>query len=551
MQVPLRKLLELIDPGNDVEVRRAGVTVLGEVGPRNAAVHDAVVAALGDDDDEVRLRAIKAAGKLRVEKALPLLAERIRHGGSEAVRAAEVAARLGPKGRQLLHELMPQVAPGLRRYIAAALAGAGAAGAGEVKELEILLAKDAAVVQAAVASLSSAIPALDEARKHAVADELLRLAGPGVELGPAAEAGVIRLAGLLGDPRVTPLLWDRVLPPRPPEVRANALAALGKLVQGASKEQRQRLIRCACDGDFRVAAPALLLLDKLPVTDKTAAEWLPLFRSPGLAGRRLALAKVGGRDDPAVVEALLEQLGHPDRAFRDEVFARLSQSARGRKELVARLSAAETSEAAWPLARVLAPFARTEPEAWADELFPRATKYLEAGDRRADPLLFLLREGGATTLRDRLEKRAKALVAKQEYESAHLVYRALARDPAAGFPYRLAVAACGLKVSPKELAAEARAQDHCLDSFAELAHQDGPAVLAHLEQTAWLGAEDLHYLGFAFAESPDAALRGFGGAVLGLLLKRFPRNKLAVAATAKLKSAGLAKKKVKEAAAKK
>jgi hypothetical protein len=270
-----------------------------------------------------------------------------------------------------------------------------------------------------------------------------------------------------------------------------------------------------------------------------------LFRSPGLAGRRLALAKVGDRDSEEVAEALLGQMNHPDRTYRDEVLARLSKSERGRKALAARLCAAETTDAAWPLARVLAPFAQADPEAWAKELFPSATEYLEAGDRRADPLLFVLREGSAAVLRERLQKRAEALVAKGTFDTAHLVYRTLARDPAAGFPYRLELALCGLKVSAKELSAEARGHDHCLETFVELVSRDSAAVQSRVEETSWLGAEELYYLGFHFAESSEETLRTFGGTVLQHLLKRFGRNKLASAATAKLKSAGLVEKKSK------
>jgi hypothetical protein len=544
MQVPLSKILRLLHPDNDVEVRRAAITVLGELGERTGDVPDAVLAALADEDGEVRLRAIAAAGKLRVESALPLLSERIKAGGTEAMQAAEVAARLGAKARRQLHDLMPQVAPGLRRYIASALAGAGAAGAGDVKELEILFDKDPAVVEAAVKSLASAIPTLDGRRQRAIADELLRLAGDRqTRLGPTTESAVVRLAGLLDDDRVAGLLWDRVLAPHPHEVRAGALAALGKWFRSPTKEQRRRLFLCAAESDFRVAAPALMLLDKLPVTDKTADEWLPLFRSPGLAGRRLALAKVGGRDSDEVAEALVGQLGHPDVAWRDEVLARLSGAERGRRALTARLAAAQSADAAWPLARVLARFAQDNPEAWAKELFPSAAQYLESGDRRADPLLFVLREGSATVLRERLQKRAAALVAKEAFESAHLVYRTLARDPAAGFPYRLDLALCGLKLSSKELGAEARGRDPTLATFSELVHQNSADVLSRIEQTSWLGAEELYYLGFHFAESPEEALRTFGGAVLQMLLKRFGRNKLAKAAASKLESCGLAEKK--------
>jgi hypothetical protein len=543
MQVPVAKIVKLLDPDHPAEVRCAAVTVLGELGLRDGDAADAVLAALADEESAVRLCAIAAAGKLRIEKALPLLAERIKVGGPEAERAAEVAARLGAKGSRLLHELMPRVAPGLRRYIASALASAGASG-GNVRELEILLDKDPAVVGAAVQTLSAAIPYLDARRKQAVADELLELAGgAGTVLGAAAEAGVIRLAGLLDDARVAPLLWDRILPPHAPEARASALSVLGKWVEAPNKEQRQRLFRCAGEGDFRVAAPALMILDKLPVTEKVVPEWLPLFRCRGLASRRLALAKVGDRDSAEVAEALLGQLGHPDRAYRDEVLDRLSRTEHGRKGLAGRLREAATPDEAWALARVVARFAPAAAEAWADELFPQAVAYLEAGDRRADALLSVLREAGAAALRARLEQRAAALVAEKAFDTAHLVYRALARDPAAGFPYRLGVAVCGLKVSAKELGGEARLHDPCLSQFVELTHQDSAAVLEHLGKATWLGAEDLYYLGFHFTERNEEALRAFGGAVLGLLLKRFPRNKLAAAATNKLESAGLVEKK--------
>src|SRR5262249_43995917 len=161
-------------------------------------------------------------------------------------------------------------------------------------------------------------------RQHAVADALLELAGARkAELSPAGEAGVVRLLGLLDDPRLAAPLWERALPPSPPEVRAGALSALARWAETPGKEQRARLFRCAGDPDFRVAAPALVILDRLPVTDKTAPEWLPLFRSPDLAGRRLALAKVGGRDSPEVAEALAGQLGHPDRAYREAILAQL------------------------------------------------------------------------------------------------------------------------------------------------------------------------------------------------------------------------------------
>jgi hypothetical protein len=403
MQVPVRKILDLASPDSPADVRGAAVLVLGELGLRDAAVADAVLSALGADDAGVRLQAIAAAGKLRLDKALPQLGERLKAGGAEGERAAEVAARLGAKGSRMLHEMMPRVAPGLRRYIASALAGAGAAGGGDVAELEILLDKDPAVVEAAVNSLASAIPKLDARRRKAVAQQLIEMAGgKKTKLSTAAEAGVVRLVGLLDDPGAAELLWDHVLPPHPPDARARALSALGKWVTAPSKDQRARLFRCAAEADFRVAGPALMILDKLPVTDKLVPEWLPLLQSPSLSTRRLALSKVGDRDTAEVAEALAGQLGHSDRAYREEVLDRLGRTARGRKLLAKRLTETESPDAAWPLARALARLAPADPEAWADELFPQAAKHLEEGDRRADPLLFVLREGDPAVVRARL-----------------------------------------------------------------------------------------------------------------------------------------------------
>ncbi len=538
MNVPITKILNLLNPSQSVELRSAALTVLAEVGGRDAAVAKAVIGALSDADGEVRLRAIRAAGKLRIEKSVPALMERIRAGGVEAEAAADMAARLGSAGPKALHELMPRVAPGLRRYIAAALAGAGASG-GDIEELTILLDKDPAVVDAAAGRLAAAIPNLSDPQRRAVADELLKLAGnKKTRLPEVTEAAVLRLAGLLDDPRSTVLFWDRVLPPHPPEARAAALQALGKWVTSPSKDERDRLFQCAAERDFRIVAPALMILDKLNVTEKTISEWVPLLHAPDVAARRVALSKIGDRDRADIVDALLDQIRHSDRAYRDEVLARLAGTSKGRAALCELLKEASSYEAAWDLARVVAPLSRADPEHWLDELFPKACGYLESGDRMADPLFFVLREADAHDLRDRLEKRAQALVKKRDFETAHQVYRGLARDPSIGFPLRLGLAACGLKISAKDVDREARSHDACLGHFAELARQDEAAVMSYLTKTSWLGAEELYYLGFHFAEHTDK-LRDFGADLLRLVIKRHGRTKLAQTAKNKLKSCGL------------
>ena len=119
MALDTKKLLRLLQPEKPAEVRAATALVLGEVGARDAELARALCDSLGDEDRAVRLQAIKAVGKLRIEQALPRLLDRIKEGGEEAEQAAQSAARIGPKGTHALQDLMPKVSPGLRRYIAA------------------------------------------------------------------------------------------------------------------------------------------------------------------------------------------------------------------------------------------------------------------------------------------------------------------------------------------------------------------------------------------------------------------------------------------------
>jgi HEAT repeat protein len=538
MQDTMKKVLRLLNRDQPAEVRCAAALVLGEIGARDAEIARVLCDGLKDDDPRLRVQVIQAVGKLRVEAALPQLLERIKEGGEEAEHAAQAAARLGAKGTRALQELMPKVAPGLRRYIAAALAAAGTASS-ETAAVAVLLDKDPGVVEAAARSLIAGVPALTPPHRQALAEQLLQLANNKKQpLNVVAESAVLRLLAALDEPRAEAILWERIVPPHPVEVRAAALQALGKWVTAPGKEQLRRLFACAADTDFRLAAPALVLLKNLPVNDRAMSEWLTLLQASDVAVRTLAMEKVGDRDSAEVAEALLRQIDHPDRSLRDGALARLTRLKQGQKALTTALLEAESPDKAWTLARAQAPFARKYPPEWREQVFAKMGAYLEANDRRADALLFLLRETDAAEMRDRLEQRALSCRKKKDYEKALLYLRLLIRDPSCGFPIRLELAACGLKVSSHDLAPEARANDPCLAQFATLCQGYEAELSVELEKIKWLEPEELYYLGFHFAEQ-GGQQRQFAGKVLRLLVKRSPRSKLAQAAKSKLRGAGL------------
>lgn len=533
-----KKILRLLHADQPLDVRCAAVLVLGEVGTKDADLTHTLCDALQDGEPRLRLQVIQTVGKLRIEPALPLLLARIKAGGDEAEQAALAAAKMGAKGTKALQELMPKVAPGLRRYIAAALAAAGTASS-ESAAVAMLLERDAGVVESATRSLLAQVPALTPAHRKTLGEQLLGLIGNKKEpLSPLSESAVLRLLAALDEPRAEAVLWDRIVPPYSLEVRTAALQALGKWANQPGKEQLKRLFACALDSDFRLAAPALVLLKKLPVGERTATEWLTLLQASDVAVRQLAMEKIGDRDSAEVAEALLRQIHHPDRALRDGALARLTRLKQGQKALTAALLEAESPERAWLLARAQAPFARKYPPEWREQLFAQGCDYLEANDRRADALLFLLREADAAELRQRLEERAVHWRKKKNYENALLYLRLLIRDPASGFPIRLELACCGVKVSSRDLSAEARASDPCLQQFATLCQGYEEELSAQLEKIKWLEPEDLYYLGFHFAEQ-GGPQKQFGGKLLRLLMKRSPRTKLAQAAKSKLRGAGL------------
>jgi HEAT repeat protein len=538
-QVPTNKLLRLLNAEHPPDVRRAAALVLGELGVRDADAAKALGDALEDAEPSVRLEVVRAVGKLRIESALPRLLSRIKEGGEEAGAAAQAAAHLGAKGTRALQDLMPKVAPGLRRTIAAALAGGGTASA-PAATAAVLLDKDPGVVEAAVRSLAEQIPTLAAPQRQAWTDQLLELAGDRkTTLSAVNQAAVVRLLAALDDPRVGAALWDKVAPTHPPEVRAAALQAVGKWADSPTKDQLKRLFAGAADKDFRIAAPALVILQRLPVNDRIAPEWLALLRAPDVAVRRLALDKVGDRDTAETAAALVPQLRHADRGLREAALTRLTRLEHGRKALTAALLEAESSDQAWPMARAQAPFAKGYPASWRDEVFEKTCAYLETADRRADPLLFLLRESDGADLRDRLEQRALSHRKKKAYPAALTYLRLLGRDPACGFALRLELAACGLKESGKDLAAEARSADPCLHQFVSLSQQDEGELVRQTEQMKWLSTEDLYYLGFHLAEQEGRPKKA-GAEILKGVLKRSPRTKLGQAAKSKLRSAGLA-----------
>jgi HEAT repeat protein len=545
MDSTLKKLIELIDTGESLPVRRAAVLVTRALKPaKETTLHKALIGALDQDDPELRRLAVDALGELRAESALSRLVQLVEAGGPDVDPAVQALGHLGARGTKALGQVMHRVAPGLRRRIAAGLALAGTESA-VLATAQTLLDEDAGVVEASAKSLCQEVPLMTAGQKRLLAEHVIEALKPPKgrragdhQLSAASEAAILRVLAALHAPEAEEAYWARVDPQRPAPLRAAALQALAALPPPTADSKVQKLLICATDRDFQIVAPALMLLQKVPAARKNAKGWLALFDAPDVAAHALAIEKLGEIDTPVVAQALLRQLHHPDKVLREKAQLALANLKIGRGELLEALLKAQTPDEAWTLARAQVNIAREWPPAHRTKVFSKACAWHDSEDRRADALWFLLREADGEDVRERIEERALALRKKKDFAGSLNYWRLLTRDPAVGAPWRFELAATLLKTSSHDPAAAAREGDPALHQFNWLLQDTSFDLIEHVRKASWLETEDLYYLGFHFSEQPRWA-RSFGQQVLELVIKGSPKSQLAKNARHKLKSEGL------------
>ncbi len=531
----LNKLLHLVTDGDSSETRRAALRVLGSVGSKDAKLVKTLLDTLDDPEQDLRIAAIDALGQLEAEAALVPLGEFVKRGGAELESAVHAASLLGARGARLMGKVMQEVSPHLRSRIAAVLAKSNTGNA-LVVTAQGLLDEDPKVIESTARSLAMEVPAYTPQQRHALAKFLIDALGA-KKIAPAAEAALLRVLSALHEGKADDLFWSRILPPRAPAVRAAALQSLGA-AEPDTEKRLQALLTCAAERDFQIVAAALMMLKKVLVSAKNSKHWIKLLDAPDVATRRFAVEKLHGVESAEVAVALTAQMRHQDRTLRDAALKSLLSFRAGRSAIVDELLTTEDFERAWFLARSLAPSAKELPSPQRAKAFAQATKHHDAEDRRAAPLLFLLREMDHAWTRDQLEVKAQELRKKKKYADALSYFRLLAQDPACSEETRFELAATGLKESAHDLSLDKRNNDPPLHQFARLLQNPTFDLVRHVGKAKWLDAEDLFYLGFHFAEQAHRA-QEFGKQILELVCQRAPKSDVGKQAKRKLKSEAL------------
>lgn len=534
----LSKLIHLLSPAEAADLRRAASLVAGRIGTaKDRPLVKALLANLQDTDLELRLATIDALGQLRADEALAPLEDFVRQGGNEMEASVQAASQLGARGVRAMGKIMAAATPALRSRMAAVLARSGTGG-GLVVTAHALLDPDPKVVDAAARSLAVEVPTFSAAQKQSLGKFLSESLQAKQDLAARTEAAMLRLLGTLQDATAEDIFWKRLGPEESPEVRAAALQALSHHASPSTDARLQRLVACAADTDFQIVAHALMILKHVPASAKHAKQWLQLLQAPDVATRRFAVDKLQGIETVEVARGLLDQLGHADRALRDDARRCLLHFAKGRQALVEALLQAATVDEAWDLARALAPVAKDMVAALRATLLSQAFLHHDHDDRRAAPFWFLLREADTGWVRDQIEARALALRKKKKYAEAVSYFHLLVQDPACSEDIRFEFAATGLKLSAHDTAVEARQADHTLGQFSRLLQNAAFDLIGRISHAKWLDSADLYYLGFHFVEQTHRA-RVFGTQVLELVVKRSPKTELGKSARKKLKSAGV------------
>ena len=538
-----RKIVALL--GSEAHERQiAAAIVLGEIGARDAAALDALVAAVARGIPPVQRHALDALGRLAsgpgVRRAMPAvlvgLASR-----DEAVRRAAVDAAVAVGDEAIAPiraRLSASAEPIERRALEEVLGRVG----GKDAFKALLAALDTPDVEAARAAALAVRQRVKEAsarEKAAYLAEVTKMlkarGGKARKRGEALGlvSGGLKILGYLEDPAAVPTLLSFARDGKQPaSVREEAIVALRFTARGKAAAVAGALAELAERATAELARAALYSLASLELPPAIAPKLrkLALGREPERA--LLAIERLGQMAGAAGADALAAVLSETgDRGRAEAAAAALGARADGVLALGRALVETGDAERAVLLARLVRPRAHALAEAGAAgkklarALVSAALGRLARGGPQADALVPLARELDREATADGLRAETAKQQKRKNAAGALAILRLVGQsaDATADDGYGLASA---------ELRAGRR--EEALVIFGQLLDR-GFDLAAALRKDRQLDPEQRYQIGFALIERRVAA----GEEILADLAAS-GRSKVASMAKAKLKSAGYA-----------
>lgn len=518
--------------------RCAAAMVIAELRPKQEAVIKALGGTLKDANQLLTRYVLEAFEVLDSRAVVPYVLPLLEAPDVETkLRAAAIIARFGGDNVASLRNQFVRANPQQKRVLVDILARIHNREAMQLI-LDALFDPDFELVKEACQAVRRHIVDATPKDRLALHRQVAKFMNSArVKKNDQALTSCLLLIGYIGAPDARKILLKYSTPRSLGYIRRNALVGLkGLQYTGAAVNQIARqMFKYLGEPDYaNVVQNALDIIEKLPLGKAYDSQWRKLLKSKHPSVRAFAARKLASTDNAASNRLMLSLLAHPDTQVSEIAAGALARHKSATKLLLAALARERKPEPTWRLAKILKPHSESVDKKTLKKFAGLAARALEAGDRRHEPLLYLLRNSdpklGDDVYREVGLKHKKA----KKWAKAVECLRQIARSEAFDNDLRFELSVCNLKQSAKDLAPHLRADDHALRGFQTLLQDKRFKLFDRLKKERALTAADFYYTGFHFSEGTGEELK-FGRKLLEHVAKRWPKTKEGKAAKSKLK----------------
>ena len=535
----LSRIVALLEAG-DPPVRRAAATVLGALAPSDKEVVTALTASLAAEDHELKLRVLDALAAIGAPAAFDAVAPLLDERGELGIHAREALAAMGGRILTRLRARFEGAGSTARRRIlgiAARLRGAS----GFDLLMRALEEGHADMVLEAGQRLSEELSTAGQRERSMLVGRLEKfLDSPRAREDAAAAAAAVDLLARssAGEKEAIDRLASYCASGNAPAVRQRSLEGLARIATRVALPEKvlDLLIACLGEPDFtHVVSPSIQVLERAQLTAAHTDALLRCLAGGDPALRRFAISALGRVESPRSAKALLEVLKGDNPDLQRRAAEALTQLGEAAGPTAAALASAPDARVAWIYARILQPRLHQLKGDHVSALAKAAAAWLEPGDPRAEAVVSVLRERHRDALAAAVIRRVGRL--KRDRSAGEIVnlLRPLGRSPEetdANTAYELALAE--VVRGSKEVIREARLDHPGLRTLEMLAADADFDLLARLRREKnYLEPAEYYLIGCHFAERSFAD-RALGGALLAWLVRTFPEDPAAAAASNKL-----------------
>lgn len=527
----------------DAELQCAAARVLGALKTTDAAAREALIEALKSGNQMVVSYAVDALGRHAEAAVLPHLIQVFGAASAARDRAVAAVVAFGEASAPALRKELKSKNAAVRRGVLEALAQVpGDACVDDL--LEGLFDLEDEVVQFATATVRSRIQRMGDKERSALLGRARKLLDrPGTAKSVPALTALMKLLGFLRIPDAAPQLLARLDRKFPTPVRKNALVSLEHLdLSGVDpKAAVNRLLPLLQEADLaNIVSPALSVLGKVELPKALASKLMALRKSPHPAVRVFAVRAMGATGTAQAADALVAMLGSEDFRDRETASISLRGNAAFAPRLVSEIEKAKDLAYAWSIAEVLRSYRDALPKPLAKRLLARGLRFLAKQDEeRAKAFIEAARQAAPEAARAALLKGGTAWLRRRRFETAEGYLRYLERDDLATPEGLYALALARLKRASTSLDPVARGKNPALPLLVRLVRRgDFPVARRLAADRKLLTPGDLLYVGFHFLDQQGAGDRVFGGEVLKLLARTYPKSAEAASAKKRLATEG-------------